>query len=54
MKTNSGTLFKKMLAVMTVAAITAAVGLLGLLPAFAQEASATRYFNPATVEPGTM
>ena len=50
MKTNRGTLFKKMLAVMTVAAIMAAVGLLGLLPAFAQEA--TRSFNPATVEPG--
>ena len=50
MKTNRGLLFKKMLAVMTVAAIMAAVGLLGLLPAFAQEA--TRSFNPATVAPG--
>ena len=53
MKTNRGILFKKMLAVMTVAAIVAAVGLLGLLPAFAQGApSATRSFNPATVAPG--
>ena len=53
MKTNRGILFKKMLAVMTVAAIMAAVGLLGLLPAFAQGApSAMRSFNPATVAPG--
>ena len=52
MKTNRGILFKKMLAVMTVAAITAAVGLLGLLPALADEHSATRSFNPATVAPG--
>ena len=53
MKTNSGILFKKMLAVTTVAAIMAAVGLLGLLPAFAQAPpSATRSFNPATVAPG--
>ena len=53
MKTNRGILFKKMLAVMTVAAIMAAVGLLGLLPALAHGgASATRSFNPATVAPG--
>ena len=52
MKTNRGILFKKMLAVMTVAAIMAAVGLLGLLPALADEHSATRSFNPATVAPG--
>ena len=53
MKTNRGILFNKMLAVMTVAAITAAVGLLGLLPALAQDVpSATRSFNPATVAPG--
>ena len=52
MKTNSGVLFKKMLAVMTVAAITAAVGLLGLLPALADEHNATRSFDPATVAPG--
>ena len=52
MKTNRGILFKKMLAVMTVAAITAAVGLLGLLPALADEHSATRSFDPATVAPG--
>ena len=51
MKTNRGILFKKMLAVMTVAAVMAAVGLLGLLPAFAQEA-ATRSFDRATVAPG--
>ena len=53
MKINRGILFKKMLAVMTVAVITAAVGLLGLLPAFAQGApTVTRSFNPATVAPG--
>ena len=52
MKTNSGILFKKMLAVMTVAAIMAAVGLLGLLPALADEHSATRFFDQATVAPG--
>ena len=52
MKINRGILFKKMLAVMTVAVITAAVGLLGLLPAFADHgASATRSFKPATVAP---
>ena len=53
MKTNRGILFKKMLAVMTVAAIMAAVGLLGLLPASVRgdEHSATRSFNPATVAP---
>ena len=52
MKTNRGILFKKMLAVMTVAAIMAAVGLLGLLPAFAQAPpSATRSFDQATVAP---
>ena len=52
MKTNRGILFKKMLAVMTVAAIMAAVGLLGLLPALADEHSAIRSFDPQTVEPG--
>ena len=54
MKTNRGILFKKMLAVMTVAAIMAAVGLLGLLPASVRgdEHSATRSFDPATVAPG--
>ena len=53
MKTSRGILFKKMLAVMTVAAIMAAVGLLGLLPAFAHGgASAERSFDRATVAPG--
>ena len=52
MKTNRGTLFKKMLAVTTVAAIMAAVGLLGLLPALADGHSATRSFDQATVAPG--
>ena len=54
MKTNRGLLFKKMLAGMTVAAVMAAVGLLGLLPALVQagQHSATRSFNPATVAPG--
>ena len=52
MKTYRGILFKKMLAVVTVAAIMAAVGLLGLVPALADEHSATRSFNPATVAPG--
>ena len=52
MKTNRGILFKKMLAVTTVAAIMAAVGLLGLLPALADGHSAIRSFDQATVAPG--
>ena len=46
-------LIRKVLAVMAVAAVAGVVGLLSLLPVAAQQgASATRFFDPASVTPG--